>query len=385
MFIQDITEGNAPDVIFGVEPENEAFVRTETIDIAGRYWRVTTSSTLSQEPLWWISWLVLLSGLVFTALIVVGLINLIRRREVVELLVKQRTADLRTLSSTVANSNDVFIITLANELNKENGGPKIIYVNEAFTRVTGYSAQEAVGNTPHMLQGKNTDRKELDKIREALEKGESYLGELINYDKYGKEYWIDVNISPLKDENGNVTHFASVERDVTERKNAQQEREQLINRLSEANELNDAIMSSSDHLIIATDPRGLITFLNQAAENGLGYKSSEVVGIHSPALWHDENEVIIRAKALSEELGVPIEPGFDVFTIKPQKFGSEIGEWTFIRKNKTYFTGSFTGTCLRNKFGEITGYLGVIEDITARKAAEKEREELINKLVGSNN
>jgi PAS domain S-box-containing protein len=391
LFIQDVTEANTPDTLFGVAPETNAFMRAETLDVAGRYWRVTTSSTLSQMPLWWISWLVLISGLVFTALIVVGLVNLIRRREVVEMLVEQRTADLRILSSTVANSNDVFIITQANELNEEHGGPQITYVNEAFTRLTGYSSEEALGNTPRMLQGRNTDRNELDKIRSALEKGETYIGELINYSKDGEEYWIDLNISPLKDQKGNITHYASVERDITGRKQAQQEREktrkeleQLIEKIYESNELNDAIMSSSDHLIIVTDPNGLTTFVNQAAEKGLGYQSAEVVGVHSPALWHDGNEVVQRASVLSTELGKSVEPGFDVFTLKTQQGGRDTQDWTITRKNGTSFIGSLTVTCIRNSYGEITGYLGVIEDITERKAAEKEREGLIDKLVDSN-
>jgi PAS domain S-box-containing protein len=351
LFIQDITEANAPDTIFGVAPDTPLFLRTETIDVASRSWRVTTYATLSQAPFWWISWLVLVCGVAFTALIVVGLVNLIRRRELVEWLVEQRTAELRILSSTVANSNDIFIITDAHDLNKENGGPKIIYVNEAFTRLTGYSSKEALGNTPNMLHGKNTDNKELDQICSTLKKGKIYTGELINYSKAGKEYWIDVNISPLKDQSGEITHFALVERDITGRKQAQQEREhtqkeleRLLEKIYESNEFNDAIMSSSNHLIITTDPNGLVTFLNQASEKGLGFTSAEVVGVHSPALWHDTNEVVQRASVLSSELECSVEPGFDVFILKAQQDGQDTQDWTITRKNGMSFTGSLTVT-----------------------------------------
>jgi PAS domain S-box-containing protein len=391
LFIQDITEANAPDTIFGVAPDTPLFLRTETIDVASRSWRVTAYATLSQAPFWWISWLVLVCGVAFTALIVVGLVNLIRRRELVEWLVEQRTAELRILSSTVANSNDVFIITDAHDLNKENGGPKIIYVNEAFTRLTGYSSKEALGNTPNMLHGKNTDNKELDQIRSTLKKGEIYTGELINYNKAGKEYWIDVNISPLKDQSGEITHFSLVERDITGRKQAQQEREhtqkeleRLLEKIYESNEFNDAIMSSSNHLIIATDANGLVTYLNQASENGLGYTSAEVVGVHSPALWHDTNEVVQRASVLSSELECSVEPGFDVFILKAQQDGQDTQDWTITRKNGMSFTGSLTVTCMRNSYGEITGYLGVIEDITERIQAQREREHMVDKLMESN-
>ena len=101
MFVQDTTEANSSDVIFGTALEDRAFSRSETIDVAGRIWKVTTYSNESQMPLWWISWLVFITGIVFTALIVMGLVNLIRSREVVELLVEQRTAELRILSSAL--------------------------------------------------------------------------------------------------------------------------------------------------------------------------------------------------------------------------------------------------------------------------------------------
>jgi PAS domain S-box-containing protein len=236
LFIRDITDNANVDVIFGIEPESDAFRRTETIDVAGRQWKVVTSSSFTEIPLWWISWLVLFSGLIFTTLIIIGLVNLIHRREVVELLVKQRTAELRVLSSTVANANDVFIITEAQSFNDENMGPRITYVNEAFTRLTGYLSEEALGKTPRMLQGKHTDRKELDKIRTALEQGRPYLGELLNYTKDGKEYWVEVNISALKNSKGEITHFSAVERDISERKLAQQEREKMVDKLMDSNE-----------------------------------------------------------------------------------------------------------------------------------------------------
>lgn len=236
LHVQDISEPNMVEVIYGDKHKGDGLSRSEVIKVAGREWKITTYANANQTPLIWLPWLILTAGLVFSGLITSGLIHLIRRREVVEVLVKQRTAELRMLSSTVANSNDIFIITEASELDADNSGPKIIYVNEAFTRLTGYSAEEAVGNTPRILQGKDTDRLELDKIRMALQTGETYLGELINYTKDGTEYWIELNISPLKDETGKIIQFSAVERDVTERKRAEAERETLIEKLIDSNE-----------------------------------------------------------------------------------------------------------------------------------------------------
>lgn len=149
----------------------------------------------------------------------------------------------------------------------------------------------------------------------------------------------------------------------------------------------EAIVSSTRHLIISTDLDGTVTFFNAAAENELGYKASEVVGKHSPALWHDADEVVSRAEELSKELNRKVEPGFDVFALNPQKYGKESREWTFRSKDGSTFPAYLTVTCIKNDNNQIKGYLGVIEDITERKRAENEIKEAKSflDLIISNN
>ncbi len=72
---------------------------------------------------------------------------------------------------------------------------------------------------------------------------------------------------------------------------------------------------------------------NPAAERMLGYKEEEVVGKHTPSLWHVEEEIFERAQSLSAQLGVVVQPGFDVFIRRAELFGSEENEWTFVRKD----------------------------------------------------
>ncbi len=139
---------------------------------------------------------------------------------------------------------------------------------------------------------------------------------------------------------------------------------------ADSNALASAILASAAHLIIATDPRGVVTLFNGASEQALGYRASEVVGRETPALWHDEAEVVQRAEALSQELGIEVQPGFGVFIEKPRREGTESIEWTFIRKDGTRFPADLTVTCIREANGEITGYLGVIKDISDHKASE---------------
>ena len=129
---------------------------------------------------------------------------------------------LRLLESAVVNANDGIVITKAEPID-EPLGPKIVYVNEAFTRMTGYSLEEVVGRTPRFLQGPKTERSQLDKIRQAISRWESVRAELINYHKDGSQFWVELNIVPLADSSGWFTHMLAVQRDITERKAAEEE------------------------------------------------------------------------------------------------------------------------------------------------------------------
>ncbi|AKG21064.1 histidine kinase [Calothrix sp. 336/3] len=135
---------------------------------------------------------------------------------------KQADERLRLLESVVVNSNDAIVITEAEPIDIPHG-PKIIYVNKAFCNMTGYSLQEVIGKTPRILQGKNSDRLALKKIRNALETWQSVNVEMINYRKDGTEYWVEINIVPITDKTGWFTHWVAIERDITERKLAEEE------------------------------------------------------------------------------------------------------------------------------------------------------------------
>ncbi|NBB99546.1 MAG: PAS domain S-box protein, partial [Bacteroidetes bacterium] len=141
--------------------------------------------------------------------------------------VQQRTPQkpleerLRMLESVVVNANDAVVITEAEPIDGPEG-PRIVYVNAAFLRNTGYSAGEVIGQTPRMFQGPDTDRATLDTIRTALERWEPVRAELLNYRKDGSPFWVEVEIVPVADGDGWYTHWVSVQRDVTERKAAEQ-------------------------------------------------------------------------------------------------------------------------------------------------------------------
>jgi len=131
---------------------------------------------------------------------------------------KQTESQLRLLEASVAQLNDAVIITEADLLDAP--GPRIVFVNEATERLTGYTRAELIGQSPRRLQGPKTDRAELDRIGAALRERKSVHAELINYTKAGTEYWIELNITPVLSAAGVTTHFVAIERDVTARKAA---------------------------------------------------------------------------------------------------------------------------------------------------------------------
>jgi PAS domain S-box-containing protein len=133
---------------------------------------------------------------------------------------KKLYEETRLLEATVVNAKDAVMITTAD---LENGGPEIVYVNDAFSIISGYTADEVIGKTPRILQGPETNRKELDKLKATLAKGRTYTGELKNYSKNGDAYWLDISINPIFDDDGVMTHFTAIERDITDRKEIEEE------------------------------------------------------------------------------------------------------------------------------------------------------------------
>lgn len=129
--------------------------------------------------------------------------------------------DLVLLRNAVARLNDIVLITEAKPIDPP--GPRIVFVNEAFERLTGYSEPEAIGNTPRMLQGPGTDRAALDRIRQALVQGRPVREELLNYTKDGRQLWLETDIVPMADETGHYSHLIAVQRDITARKQFEQQ------------------------------------------------------------------------------------------------------------------------------------------------------------------
>jgi PAS domain S-box-containing protein len=131
---------------------------------------------------------------------------------------KQERAFLQRLEVILAQMQDAVLVTEAWPIDAAEGGPRILYVNEAFERMTGYTRAEVIGQTPRILQGPRTRREELDRLRAALEQWQPVRVELVNYRKDGREFLVDISLSPVRDPTGKVVCWVAIQRDVTREK-----------------------------------------------------------------------------------------------------------------------------------------------------------------------
>jgi len=171
---------------------------------------------------------------------------------------------LRLLEAALEQSYNAVVITTAD---LERPGPEIVYANRAFEEMTGYRRDELQGATPRLLQGPETSGRTIARMRRALAAGEPFEGNTVNYRKDGTPYHVEWSISPVRDDEGRVTHFVSVQRDITEELHNKQDRDLLSSALEE----------SADQVLI-TDTDGHIVYVNPAFEEHTGYSSREVLG-----------------------------------------------------------------------------------------------------------
>jgi PAS domain S-box-containing protein len=278
---------------------------------------------------------------------------------------RKRTEDsLRLLGSAVEQTKESIMITDA-ELNLP--GPKILFVNPAFTKMTGYNEEEAIGKTPRILQGPHTDRIVLNRLRENLERGKVFEGEAINYRKDGTEFSLEWQIAPLRNASGKITHFVAIQRDITERKKAE-------NALRESNEKFQQLVDNiTDVFWIRSPDMREMLYLSPAFEQIWG---RPVASLHAnPQQWADfivpEDRERVRS-AFAALTGDAHSLEIEYRIMRPD---SEI-RWVRVR-----------GFQVRDNADKLISLTGTITDITERRQLEaqlfqSQKLETVGKLAG---
>src|ERR1700716_3645649 len=197
--------------------------------------------------------------------------------------------------------------------------------------------------------------------------------ELTYIRKDGTRFPAIVSVTALRDDQKKIIGYLLIGTDNTARKQAEEA-------LLKAGALQSAIFNSANFSSIATDANGVIQIFNVGAERMLGYTAAEVMNKITPADISDPQEVIARAKALSDELATPITPGFEALVFKASRGIEDIYELTYIRKDATRFPAVVSVTALRDAQDAIIGYLLIGTDNTARKLVEAEQRKLDQRL-----
>ena len=135
-------------------------------------------------------------------------------RDAIQRLSKQE-AETRKLALIAARTDNAVVLTDAEG--------RTVWVNEGFTRITGYGFEEVLGKKPgSILQGPGTDPETVDRIRKRIHKGEGFSEEILNYGKDGQSYWLAIEVQPIRDASGQITNFMAMETDITVRRAALQ-------------------------------------------------------------------------------------------------------------------------------------------------------------------
>ncbi|ABE54967.1 CHASE [Shewanella denitrificans OS217] len=244
----------------------------------------------------------------------------------------------------------------------------ILAVNDNFCEASGYSREQLVGLSHLQVSSGEHDKLFWQRLWNKIKSGKPWHGEICTLDSKGEPKWFDTVIAPIFDKQKNIERFVSLATDITERKNAQLEKNKVGALLS------NVLFAASEVAIIATDETGIISIFNRGAERLLGYHRDELVGKISPAIFHLTQEVMLRGDELSAEHGIEIR-GFEAFIYHAKHKGPETRRWTYVRKDGSECQVSLSVSAMRDTQGNLLGYLGVATNIDLML---KQQEELVS-------
>jgi len=264
---------------------------------------------------------------------------------------QQEKDRLRTLSRVVEQSPSMVIIT--------DPDGHIQYVNPIFTEVTGYTLEEAKGQTPRIIKSGLTNSEVYTEMWARLKRGETWSGELQNRRKNGERYWVKSTISPVRNDQGEISHLVDVQEDVTIRKEAE---EQLRFQASLLENVSDAVYSLNVDMQIVS--------WNRAAERMYGWSPQEVIGKNTAEILQSTYEGIsredVRASLLRE--------------------GRWEGEGKYIARDGHVVYALTSASTIRDRVGNPVAFVIIQHDITERKRVDealRASEERFRMLVNS--
>ncbi len=205
---------------------------------------------------------------------------------------------------------------------------RIEWVNDSFSRMSGYSLEDLRGTTPGIIPGEKSSAQEF-----------------LNYRKDGTPFWVSVSVTPIRNEENEITHFISIASDITERKHS----EEALMKLSQA-------VEQTDDLVTITNREGIIEYVNTSFEKLTGFNRGEAIGQKPSILKSGKHQ-----NEFYENLWKTIVDG--------RVFRAEIMNK---KKNGEIFHEEKTISPIRDNDGNITHYVSTAKDVTERKLMERE-------------
>lgn len=277
-----------------------------------------------------------------------------------------RDEQLRLLESAAARVSDVLLITDAEPADGPDG-PRIVYVNDAFVRLTGYAREEALGGSLRMLHGPRTDAAELARMRESLRAWLPVRTELVNYKKSGEEFWAELEIVPLADEGGRYTHRVAVLRDVTARRRSEE-----ALRLSD--ERFHLVARATNDVVWDWDVESDRLWWSESLLDVFGYDPARIEpGVEA---WRKRIHPEDRERVLARQEAI-IRGGSETFT----------SEYRFLRGDGRVAIVMDRGFAIRGADGRALRMIGCVSDVTERRELdarlrESQKLEAVGQLTG---
>lgn len=237
----------------------------------------------------------------------------------------------------------------------------IIWVNQAFEQLSGYTRDEVIGQSTRLLKSGHQVPSFYEKLWQVILSGKRWRGELVNRRKDGTIYHEEMTITPVQDRTGEITHFIAIKLDITERKRS----EERICLLAQA-------VENSAELIAISDPDGRISFVNHALLLATGYKENELIGELFGKLLISQN----NPPGTDEEIRVRT-----IFS------GGWRGECIARRKDDTEYPVFLSTGQIKDSDRRVIGIFGIGQDITDRKRLEgqllaSQKMEAVGRLAG---
>ncbi|MBE9188096.1 PAS domain S-box protein [Microcoleus sp. LEGE 07076] len=262
---------------------------------------------------------------------------------------KQTETELLRLAIVAQKTQNGVIITDARGC--------IEWVNEGFTRISGYGLAEMLGNKlADVLQCPQTDPLTIAQLRSALAAGEAFNQEIYNYSKDGKGYWVALSIAPIYQETGELEGFIAVQTDITARKQAEAT-------VSESESYYRCIVETASEGVWMFDSDSITTFANSRMAEMLGYTVEEMLGRSLFEFIDDSAREIAESYVQRRRQGI-----------------RERHDFKFIRSDGSHLWAIVSATPMFDSEGEFCGVLRMITDISDRKQAEAELRQTLQEL-----